>query len=288
MYKKFLAAAISLLTLSAMATEKIITVDPASGNRRTTSIVITNNVQIVTTNSVAPEAVVNVISSAGAADAGKVVRTGPLGTILPATMASSGAPSSNQFLIAVNSTNATWQTVAAASAMPRVQLYEQGTYNWTNSFGVSSIFVECWGGGGRGADGASQGGTVVRGGGGGGGAAYCAGTVTVTNNQIIAIVVGAPVGVTTFGALTANNGSSASAENGGAGGTATGGDINISGTAGQNALGVFNSNSGGNGGFSALGGMFGAGGQGGAAFYNAGAQVSSGQTGGEGAVRVWR
>jgi hypothetical protein len=108
------------------------------------------------------------------------------------------------------------------------QIYTNGSGNFTVPAGVYRIFVECWGAGGG----------APAGGGAGGGGGYSAGWLNVTPGQTISYAVGAGSsgaagGNTTFGVLTANGGSLGSSGNQVAGGTASGGDINIAGGLGN-------------------------------------------------------
>ncbi len=69
-----------------------------------------------------------------------------------------------------------------------------GTYAWTNTYGVTSITVECWGGGGAGGSAQKTASINNTGGGGGGGGAYAKGAVAVTANTIYTFTI--PAGVT--------------------------------------------------------------------------------------------
>lgn len=161
---------------------------------------------------------------------------------------------------------------------------------------TGDVEVECWGpGGGGGAGGAGSG---SNGGSGGGGGGYCKKTISVTAGQLVPYSIGA-VGVggidagtgqggagtatTAAGTLTANGGAGGDYGDNdptvaAAGGTATGGDIN---TSGSSSSAVTIGNDGGAGGAGANGGAGGAGGiESGAA---AAAGTSPGGGGGGGA-----
>lgn len=142
-------------------------------------------------------------------------------------------------------------------------VYTSGSGNWTSP-GHGTVDVELWGGGGG--SGCGDGGG---GGSGGGGGAYLKKTITVTPGQTIAYSVGAggagvaygvgglasSGGTTTAdgGTYTANGGAGGASEDFGgsaAGGTASGGDINTTGSNGGPNAG----NTGGTGGASPNGG----------------------------------
>ncbi len=274
MYKKLIFLCALFMCANAFAVEKIVTIDPSTKNTHTSSLVITNGTMLITTNSVAKEAVVGTASGPSAADAGKPIKAGPFGTVDPSLLGTTGAPSSNQFLKAVSSTNAVWETLPSSGGFSRADVYNSSAA-WTNTFGVTKIMAECWGGGGNG--GQSDGGAQSSGGG-GGGAGYTRSILTVTNNEIVSFTVGAGTSSTTLGGMTAGAGSTGQAAPnattgglGGAGGTATGGDENIPGNSGMHGLGAGVNGFGGIGGSSAKGG-------GGAA---AGARNTNGQNGGQ-------
>jgi len=167
------------------------------------------------------------------------------------------------------------------------------TFNYTGALqnfvvpaGVTSLNVQAWGGGGS-----SSGnpGLTLNSGGGGGGGAFTAGTLSVTQGEIVGITVGAggvygsgPVSGTSSSVkgIVANGGNSGDyvigtlISFGGAGGTAvTGGSVTASFAGGNGGAGGLFANAGGGGGGGA-GGTTGAGGAGGtgvtAAFGGAG------------------
>lgn len=161
--------------------------------------------------------------------------------------------------------------------------------SFTVPAGVTSIFVECWGGGGAGGSASGTGSTTnyrAMGGGGGGGA-YVAGTIMVTPGNIISYTVapntGANTGTTplnggdsSFGSVTAEGGQGGECVNAGTAGGHVGGDGGTGGIGNQN---------GGNGG-SRIGydgmtsGRVGAGGGGGAGSAGSGTNASNDQTSG--------
>jgi len=119
-----------------------------------------------------------------------------------------------------------------------VQVFtSNGTY--TAPSGLKYAIVECMGAGGAG--GSSTGGVVNGGGGGGGAGGYAKKVLSATTIGASQSVTVGATGNTSFGALiTANAGTAAAAFNstyttGGAGGTATGGDFNVTGGKGENA-----------------------------------------------------
>ena len=109
------------------------------------------------------------------------------------------------------------------------------TGNWTVPALVTSVPIEIWGGGGA----AGSGG----GGGGGGGGGYAKKTLATTPGMPIAFTVGDTNGATTCGDMVADRGGAGLPGNfrfnkctggqGGAPGQASGGDINLQGTAGS-------------------------------------------------------
>lgn len=152
-----------------------------------------------------------------------------------------------------------YSQIANATA---VDFTTPGTYSWTVPAGVSQISVEAWGAGGSGGGATRFGGYS----GGGGGGGYAQKNITVSPGQIYSIVVGGggagkafngnvigisgdAGGASSFGGTVVANGGSGGepgcdtgsvsypcgpANARGAGGTATGGDINT--TGGQGAL----------------------------------------------------
>jgi hypothetical protein len=95
-------------------------------------------------------------------------------------------------LVSSTSCNPTTGTLINATRMPAVHTYTPGINSWVNTFGVTSIAVECWGAGGAGG---GAGAANTRGGGGGGGA-YRINTIPVVPGSTYPIVVGAgPAGV---------------------------------------------------------------------------------------------
>ena len=75
------------------------------------------------------------------------------------------------------------------TAQTTVPFSATGTTNWTVPAGVTSITIECWGGGGAGGGVPSNSGTARTGRGGGGGA-YAVKTLAVTPNQTVTVIVG--------------------------------------------------------------------------------------------------
>ena len=148
-------------------------------------------------------------------------------------------------------------------------------FTWVRPPGVSTVYVQVWGGGGSGGAGATN-----QSGGGGGGGGYSAGLVAVSGNA--SVVVGGVAGTSSFTGgttLTANGGASAVGVTLGTGGTATGGTINISGGPGATAGGTM---PGGGGGGSPMGGAGGPGGAGAASGDIAGAAGTAPGGGGGG------
>lgn len=146
--------------------------------------------------------------------------------------------------LAGTTTTALSGTASGFAPPPGEQLYTTaGGYTWTVPAGLSSVRVVCVGG-------AGAGGTW--GGGGGGGGGYCKkSNIAVTPGASISVAVGRggynvytsgsciPSAASTFNnMLIANGGYSvvSSDKQGGAGGTATGGDINYSGGNGGNGM----------------------------------------------------
>ncbi len=127
-----------------------------------------------------------------------------------------------------------------------------GTYRWQCPVGVTTIYVECFGGGGNG--GAGSPGTSHAGGGGGGGAYARRIAVPVTPGTVYTFVVGGPSGDTTFTGdsgtqVIAKGGSVGTSAGFGAGGSAASstGDTKFSGGDGGAGSGSGNLNSGGGG-----------------------------------------
>lgn len=138
-----------------------------------------------------------------------------------------------------------WTTISATGALIRApQILTSGT-SYTTPSNCTKIYVELWGAGGSGGRGNS-------GSGGGGSGAYCAKYATVTGSTAYTIAIGsggaAPtsnsqngntggsttitIGATTYTAGGGGGGNGNAADTGGSGGTATNGDINISGQQG--------------------------------------------------------
>lgn len=124
-----------------------------------------------------------------------------------------------------------------------------GAWTYTHTYGTQSVTIEIWGGGGAGCLHSTGGKAPVFTSGGGGGGGYSSETYTIANGGTISGTVGdggtAPAGTNfngTSGAAsdctqtsqTANGGVFADAfgSRAGAGGTASGGDTNTTGTAG--------------------------------------------------------
>lgn len=136
-----------------------------------------------------------------------------------------------------------------------------GTTTWTKQTGLEYLIVEVVGGGGTGS---------TQGGGGAGG--YCKELLLASElSATTSIVVGSNASSSSFGSFcTANPGNNGSGADGGVGGTATGGDLNLSGGGGsggdssENIIGA-----GGN-------SVFGGGGRGGNAIGSAGAANTGG------------
>jgi len=135
---------------------------------------------------------------------------------------------------------------------------------WTKPTGVSTVYVQVWGGGGGGGNGAGN-----QGGGGGGGGGYSAGLVSVSGN--VTVTVGSGGGAGAAGGNSSFAGSSTLTGNGGGGGssigtagtggTGTGGTVNLSGATGGVGEGS-DGGGGGSGGGSPFGGAGGGGGPG--------------------------
>jgi hypothetical protein len=159
-----------------------------------------------------------------------------------------GTPStSNKFL--------TQAYNASASGAPIVRTYVNSgsPHTWTKPSGLKYIVVEGVGGGGNGYAPPSN-----EGGGGGGGGGYFKKLIPAASlGATETVTVGAAVQNTSFGShCTGNAGATASSATGGAGGSATGGDINIPGGNGGRGEGNAGSNIwefGGAGGDSSLG-----------------------------------
>ena len=151
-----------------------------------------------------------------------------------------GTPSASNYLRG----DGTWATISATSgALIRTpQVLTSGT-SYTTPSNCTAIFVELWGGGGGGGGSNTAGQRM----GGGGSGAYLAKYITVTASTAYTIAIGSgatgtntsgssggsttiTVGATTY---TAAGGSGGANLAGGAGGTATNGDVNISGMAGN-------------------------------------------------------
>jgi hypothetical protein len=117
-----------------------------------------------------------------------------------------------------------------------VVITETTSGSWTCPTGVTSIKVECWGGGGAGAAGAVATGA---GGGGGGGEYACEPTLTVTPGNMYNFVVGAAGANSTFNStsVVAHGGSAASGTSGGAGGTGSTNTTHYNGGAGGGGAG---------------------------------------------------
>lgn len=247
---------------------------------------MTNGAVITSTNSVAKEAVQGVTTSAGAADVGKIGKLNAVGIHDPSTLGTGVA--SNSYLRATSSTTAVWTAQSSASSLARRSVYTASA-SWTNSFSITNIYVEAWGGGGNGANGFGGNAASTSGGGGGGSGSYCAGNIAVTNNQVIAFTVGGVGSSTTIDVFTAGGGTSGSAATAGVGGTASGAPLNINGEAAANGSGTgsLGVGFGGAGGHSPFGGLFGHGGHGGGAGFSGVVQAQGGQAGGQGAVVIW-
>lgn len=230
-----------------------------------------------------------------------------LGTIISNTIAFEGtlpnqSGNSGKYLT-TDGTTASWATITASGQLLRApQILTTGT-SYTTPANCTTIYVEAVGGGGGGA----RIGATADGYGGTGGAAgaYCAKYFTVTASTSYTYAIGAggvgrtgssgagtAGGSTTFtvGAttITAGGGGGGGQFDGGDGGTATNGDLNVAGNGGgENAHG-----GGGNGGGSFFGGggrtgnpgvagVFGGGGGGGDSTNR------DGGNGGAGIIRIW-
>jgi hypothetical protein len=230
-----------------------------------------------------------------------------LGTIVSNTIAFEGTlPSqsghSGKYLT-TDGTNASWGAITASGQLLRApQILTSGT-SYTTPANCTAIYVEAVGGGGGG------GSNFTNGAGGGGGAGgYCAKYFTVTPSTTYTYAIGAggaavsaggnttfTVGATT---ITANGGAGGASEGaGGAGGTASNGDMNI--TGGGGGGGAFDANfPGGVGGNSFFGGgargpaaasssngVAGTAGGGGSG--SSGNSTRTGGAGGAGLIRIW-
>lgn len=211
----------------------------------------------VDANALAANAVTTAAIAAGAVVAADLAANSVTTTAIAdsnvtiAKLSATGTPSASTFLRG----DSTWSTVSASGQLIRApRLLTSGT-SYTTPSNCISIYVELWGAGGSG----GRGGSV---GGGGGSGAYCAKYATVTPSTAYTIAVGsggaAPtannnngntggttsitIGATTYSATGGTGGSGnptggALQANGGNGGTATNGDINISGQYGASGMG---------------------------------------------------
>jgi hypothetical protein len=165
-----------------------------------------------------------------------------------------------------------------------------GVGSWTVPCGVTSVTVQCWGGGGGGGGDGTAG---SPGGSGGGGGGFVTNVLTVTGNQVISYTVGAGGtggagnasgtvgGNTIFSSITANGGSGGLFNNA----STTAGGSGSGGTIATGTIGAAGGASGGNGGTGGgVGG--GAGGVGGAANANGTAGTAPGGGGGGGGSRT--
>lgn len=174
------------------------------------------------------------------------------GTSSPITV--SGLTNGTAYTFTVLATNAYGTGVASSAsnsvtpAPTEASYTTAGTYSWVAPAGVTSVCVVCVGAGGNGAGNGA--------GGGGGGLAY-KNNIAVTPGSSYSVVVGSG-SATSFQGVTANQGNNGGAS-GGAGGTASGGDVNYSGGAAGSAKG------GGGGGAAGYTGTGGTGGVGGGA-----------------------
>lgn len=192
------------MAYSAHSADVVVVRDTVTKQLKNSSMTVTNVGVITSANAVTSGAVQGVNTSAGAGDAGKVIKLDASG------------------LIATNMLPA----VATSSDFSRMAVYST-SQSWTNSFGVTRVLIELWGGGGAG----GSGGGANTGGCGGGGGAYIRSIQTVTNNQICAFTVG---GNTSWGSLSANAGSAgANGMVSGAGGTTSGTGANDETVGGQ-------------------------------------------------------
>lgn len=188
--KKLLIIPFLFLTANLLAVDKIVTSDPTKPNyNKISSIVITNGAVITSTNSIAPMAVQAVTTSAGAADAGKLTKLNAHGLHDPSTLGT--GVTSNFYLRAVSPTNAVWTSISSSGAQTfnRFTAYSSaGTFAWTNSFGVTNVFLEIIaGGGGGGGQGSGAGGG---GGGGGSSGGKVIAFLTITNGAILDVRAG--------------------------------------------------------------------------------------------------
>ena len=183
---------------------------------------------------IAPPAVAGTNTATLPAGTGTVIETVTNMAANPVT----GTPSSSNYLRG----DGTWATISATGQLIRApQILTSGT-SYTTPSNCTAIFVELWGGGGGG--GGSN--TVGQRMGGGGSGAYLAKYITVTASTAYTIAIGSgATGTNTSGSsggsttitvgttYTAAGGSGGANLAGGAGGTATNGDVNISGMAGN-------------------------------------------------------
>lgn len=144
-----------------------------------------------------------------------------------------GAPSTtNKFI--------TQEYNSSATGLPVVRTYLNAVSpaTWTKPAGLKYVIVEVQASGGNGANATA----TDRKGGGGGGGGYARKLIAAASLGTTETVTIGAIGVTSsFGAhCSANSGTSATADSsfGAAGGTATGGDINIAGQAGTNGPGT--------------------------------------------------
>jgi hypothetical protein len=186
---------------------------------------------------------------------------------------SAGSLSNNN--ISQFNNNSGYITAASLSFRNMVAYSTAGTYTWTAPAGVTEVYVEVAGGGGGGSGGVS--GSSASGGGGGGAGGVAEGFVAVTPGSQYTVTVGAAGaagsvgggqggvgGASSFNGLTGNGGSGAQTHVNmlggpqGAGGTASGGTVNLTGNAGVWGMSYFSGwplgGMGGNGGGNALGG----------------------------------
>lgn len=153
-------------------------------------------------------------------------------------------------------TGIAWAPLSAGSAVVLIQTVA-GTANWTKPANAKSVHVRLWGGGGAGGGTTGGSGQAEGGGGGGGGYTekmYAASDLNATESFTVgaggtgvALGNGNAGGASTFKGLTANGGggggsiiASPTIARGlrGAGGTATGGDLNCAGDDGGNGFAI--------------------------------------------------